>query len=417
MHELIRIATRELAAFLSTHLPALGSQWWTTRVEEQLNFSQQQRVRERGLTKLDQLDFAPLLRIVDRNWYDLSRTANLPREGRNWVKELQTVRNNWAHESAEPAAPDDVYRDADTLGRCLKMLGATPQCLAAVEAVKSAALEDMAAARRGGAASSEPPPIPPRLGPKHPVPKPTETAGRVEVRDHVLWTKHIRGDDTLKVTLNALSERSQIDLEVDGYRGTWQKMDDGRNGQPTAGLKPLEPARSHWHTLVRNTMGRVVTICACIRRAERRDGARRTKLRGGLGTDPKECRPGRHDQELEPSQRIQGQRPHDSCGRSPLRRYRQSWRRKHSAHSQRGFLPRPRTLERLHLGRVRAQPVEGYHPILDVRDQHSPSCLGERPKVAAGRSHPGTLEEYVPIQARNQPLALRWLWEMTVTAA
>ena len=260
MHELIRIATRELAAFLSTHLPALGSQWWTTRVEEQLNFSQQQRVRERGLTKLDQLDFAPLLRIVDRNWYDLSRTANLPREGRNWVKELQTVRNNWAHESAEPAAPDDVYRDADTLGRCLKMLGATPQCLAAVEAVKSAALEDMAAARRGGAASSEPPPIPPRLGPKHPVPKPTETAGRVEVRDHVLWTKHIRGDDTLKVTLNALSERSQIDLEVDGYRGTWQKMDDGRNGQPTAGLKPLEPARSHWHTLVRNTMGRVVTI-------------------------------------------------------------------------------------------------------------------------------------------------------------
>ena len=95
MHDLIRIATRELAAFLSTHLPALGSQWWTTHVEEQLNHSQQQRVRERGLSKLDQLDFAPLLRIVDRNWYDLSRTANLPREGRNWVKELQSVRNNW----------------------------------------------------------------------------------------------------------------------------------------------------------------------------------------------------------------------------------------------------------------------------------------------------------------------------------
>lgn len=260
MHDLIRIATRELADFLSTHLPALSSQWWTTHVEEQLNFSQRQRVRERGLTKLDQLDFAAMLRIFDRNWYDLSRTANLPREGRNWVKELQSVRNNWAHESAEPGAPDNVYRDADTLGRCLKMLGATPQCLAAVEAVKSAAFEDLAAARRGGAASSEPPLIPPGLGPKHPVPKPTETAGQVEVRDHVLWTKHIRGDDTLKVALNALSERSQIDLEIDGCRGTWQKMDHGRNGQPTPGLKPLEPARSHWHTLVGNTMRSVVTI-------------------------------------------------------------------------------------------------------------------------------------------------------------
>ena len=179
--------------------------------------------------------------------------------------DAEPARVAWRHGYAEHRAGPRrsgkaETRDADTLGRCLKMLGATPQCLAAVEAVKSAALEDMAAARRGGAASSEPPPIPPRLGPKHPVPKPTETAGRGEVRDHVLWTKHIRGDDTLKVTLNALSERSQIDLEVDGYRGTWQKMDDGRNGQPTAGLKPLEPARSHWHTLVRNTMGSVVTI-------------------------------------------------------------------------------------------------------------------------------------------------------------
>ena len=260
MHDLIRIGTKELAAFLSAHLPALGSQWWTTHVEEQLSYSQQQRVRERGLTKLEHLDFAALLRIIDRNWYELSQAASLPRGGRNWVKELQTARNNWAHESAEPAAFEDVYRDADTLGRCLRMLGAGPESLRAVEAVKSTALQDMAAARGGGATSSAPPPIPTIPGPQHPVPNPTDIMGWVEVRDHVLWTKHIDGDEALKAAINALSEQSPIDLEVDGCHGTWQKMDDGRHGHSTPGIKPLGPARSHWHTLVRDRLGNVVTI-------------------------------------------------------------------------------------------------------------------------------------------------------------
>ena len=44
MHDLIRIATTEFVAFLSTHLPALRPEWWTTHVEEQLTHTQQQRV-------------------------------------------------------------------------------------------------------------------------------------------------------------------------------------------------------------------------------------------------------------------------------------------------------------------------------------------------------------------------------------
>ena len=260
MQELIRIATNELAAFLSKHLPTLGSQWWTTHVEELLTVPQQRWVRERGLSRLEQLDFAALLRIVDRNWYDLSRTANLPREGRNWVRELQTVRNNWAHASAERAAAEDLYRDADTLERCLSMLGAKPESVRAVEAVKSTALRDMAAARGGGATPSAPPSIPTTPGPEPRGPKASETGGRVEVRDHVLWTKHIHGDEALKATINALSQRSQIDLEVAGCHGTWQKMNNGPGGQATPGIRPVGPARSQWHALVRDNLGCLVTI-------------------------------------------------------------------------------------------------------------------------------------------------------------
>ena len=115
MHELIRIAAAEVAAFLATHLPALGEGWRETHVAYRLSFQQQRTMEERGLTKLEQLDFAALLRILDQNWHELSQALNLPREGRTWVRELQSVRNRWAHLSAAPVPAEDLYRDADTL--------------------------------------------------------------------------------------------------------------------------------------------------------------------------------------------------------------------------------------------------------------------------------------------------------------
>ena len=67
MQELIRSATVEFARFLAKHLPALGAMWWKTHVEDRLSFHQQRTVRERGLTTLEQLDFATLLRVLDQN--------------------------------------------------------------------------------------------------------------------------------------------------------------------------------------------------------------------------------------------------------------------------------------------------------------------------------------------------------------
>ena len=143
MHNLIRTATTEFSAFLSMHLPSFGEGWWKTHVEDRLSFQQQRTVQQRGLTTLEQLDLTALLRILDQNWYELSRVLNLPREGRTWVRELQSVRNRWAHLSAAPVPAEDLYRDTDTLARVLGLLGATPDSIAAVEAVKKDALSDM----------------------------------------------------------------------------------------------------------------------------------------------------------------------------------------------------------------------------------------------------------------------------------
>jgi ATP-dependent helicase HepA len=163
MNELIRVATPELARFLDAKLPKLSSDWWQKHVVERLSFQQQRMMRERGYETLQQLDFAALLRLFDQNWYELSSTLNLPREGRTWVKELQTVRNKWAHLSAKEMPACEAYRDADTLGRLLVMIGSTQASSDAVEASKAAAVAAMANAK-GRTADS------PAAVPNQPVP-------------------------------------------------------------------------------------------------------------------------------------------------------------------------------------------------------------------------------------------------------
>lgn len=154
MNDLLQLATAELFRFLNGKLPELSPDWWQKHVVDRLSFQQQRAVHERGLKTLQQLDFASLLRALDQNWYGLSNTLNLPREGRSWVKELQTVRNKWAHLSVEAMPASEVYRDADTLGRLLAMLGAEQASLDAVESTKDGAIARMA--KRGEGSSELP---------------------------------------------------------------------------------------------------------------------------------------------------------------------------------------------------------------------------------------------------------------------
>ncbi|MGE3538652.1 MAG: DEAD/DEAH box helicase [Candidatus Tectimicrobiota bacterium] len=144
MHALLQLATSDLAGFLSAHLPQLADDWWQKHVIDRLSFPQQRAAQERRWTALRDLDFAALLRVLDQNWFELSTALSLPKEARHWVKELQTVRNKWAHQSAQEMPPSERYRDADTLERVLTILGASREVLALVDATKAAALTQLA---------------------------------------------------------------------------------------------------------------------------------------------------------------------------------------------------------------------------------------------------------------------------------
>ncbi len=158
MNDLIQLSTKELTQFLSAQLPALSEDWWNKHVVDRLSFQQQRMVQERGFKSLQQLDFAALLRVLDQNWYELSNKSGLPHEGRTWVKEMQTVRNKWAHLSAQAMPASEIYRDADTLSRLLGMLGAEQASIEAVEQAKANALTAMAGSGKSILAETSKPP-------------------------------------------------------------------------------------------------------------------------------------------------------------------------------------------------------------------------------------------------------------------
>ena len=143
MNEILNATGAVIAQWLEARLPRLSGNWWTEQVVRRLTFQQQRLVEERRITSLHALDFAAVLRVLDQNWGELAAVENLPREARNWVKELQSIRNHWAHAPLSGLSATDIFRDADTLERLLVVLDANSGILDKLATNKLAALNKL----------------------------------------------------------------------------------------------------------------------------------------------------------------------------------------------------------------------------------------------------------------------------------
>ena len=138
----------EVAPFLRTvlekELSNISSDWWNCRVVSNLTEQQQRNVRQKKVTSLDGLDLAALLRIFDSNYFDIQNSLELPRETRSWLKELQQVRNRWAHQVGGEARADDLFRDLDTVERFLGAIGGDLTIISEIQVQKSHVLQIIA---------------------------------------------------------------------------------------------------------------------------------------------------------------------------------------------------------------------------------------------------------------------------------
>ena len=153
LNSLFQKVTIRLAAYLDKVLPPLFEDWWNEAVVNMLSFQQRRRVNERGINSLTSLDLAALIRVLDQNWYQISTRLDLTSEARHFVKEMQTVRNRWAHATTEGFPLEDIYRDLDTLQRFSTVIGADDILLQEVRATKMALLaREMRSSGQGKAA-------------------------------------------------------------------------------------------------------------------------------------------------------------------------------------------------------------------------------------------------------------------------
>lgn len=143
MNTLLFVITDELKTILSQSLPELSDDWWETHVLDALTDHQRQRVSQASIQSLNELDLAAVLRVLDSSWFELSRRWNWPREGRNYLKETQTIRNRWAHAASSTADANDSYRDGDTLQRLAEALNFTSATCEIIDAYKQSQLARM----------------------------------------------------------------------------------------------------------------------------------------------------------------------------------------------------------------------------------------------------------------------------------
>ena len=148
------VLSHQLVAVLAESLPKISADWWQEQVIDKLTYQQQGYLQTAHITRLEQLDLAALLRILDQNWHEIVVTHSLPVAVRNWVKEAQTLRNRWAHAPTQGIPNEDVYRDLDTIERLSQALGASDTDLEPLRRNKS---EVMAALAGNTPAATHPP--------------------------------------------------------------------------------------------------------------------------------------------------------------------------------------------------------------------------------------------------------------------
>ena len=153
MHELLSQITIEACSYLNRVLPAIKPNWR----EELVQPSQRQQYQHGSAADLEHLDLPSLLRVMSDNWRLVNASGRPNYEGLNYIKEMTTVRNRWAHYASVPPDPDLAYRDVDTMLRFSELIGAAPGLLAKLKQtrqglVRGLGCEDVPAAHRNSVA-------------------------------------------------------------------------------------------------------------------------------------------------------------------------------------------------------------------------------------------------------------------------
>jgi len=134
----------QLCCFLETRFTSSDEpDWWEKLVVAHLSYQQRLLVDQQSKTSLCELDVAALLRVLDKNVYELGLSS----QARTLCKLVAEARNQLAHKpAADDLAPEDAYRSLDAIERLLAVVDAPADEMESVKRARERVAAAMAAA-------------------------------------------------------------------------------------------------------------------------------------------------------------------------------------------------------------------------------------------------------------------------------
>ena len=86
---------------------------------------QRTKVFDSRVTELSGLDLASLLRVFDRNWFVISNTTYVNPRVRDDIREMQGIRNDWAHITPKDVTRRKILEDTNVIYNLLQQLDAS----------------------------------------------------------------------------------------------------------------------------------------------------------------------------------------------------------------------------------------------------------------------------------------------------
>lgn len=149
MNEFMHEITVTLADWLLARLSHVCDDWWSKCVLDTLSYYQRDSIVKQEITTLKQLDLAALLRITDKNWYELRNIVYLTQSERECVRHMATIRNTWAHCSGVMPGKELIQHDAEVVLQFSQQIGLKADKVAQIKqfisSVQRASMEEITA--------------------------------------------------------------------------------------------------------------------------------------------------------------------------------------------------------------------------------------------------------------------------------
>jgi len=133
----------ELSFWLENKFISLGkNSWWEQFVYPTLSYQQTELVKRKDIKTLQKLDLSALLRILDKNWYHITKDGAVEYSNRTYIKQMQQIRNRFAHFIPGEITKDEIPEILNVILNFVKIISCEDKYRATINEIETVKIDD-----------------------------------------------------------------------------------------------------------------------------------------------------------------------------------------------------------------------------------------------------------------------------------